>query len=646
MLKMMRKKNFTRDFVIIMVVAALAAYVLVGFGSAQVRAQGDTIATIGSAAIKQQDLTIQRERYRNILQQSTQEQINTITAGSLISEAVMLDGAEKTGIVVSDDELRQLVINSRTLDGGEYLDTEQYSGWIRRQYGMQVEAYEEYLRNNALKVDRFRNTFLNTAYVPMSDIEERFRENNQKAKLEMMVLANFDVQSEVDLTEDAALKEFFENNKDRFKTGDLRQIRFVEWQLSKLRDNMEITDAEVENHYNENRETRYKNQERVRASHVLIKAESRSDEEALAKAQEVKKELDGGLDFAEAAKKYSEDDANKERGGDLGVFPKARMVPEFANVAFSMESGTVSDPVKTQFGYHIIKKAEHLPEGYTELDKVKSSIVNELKNNKARSIAKEQAESFRSRIVDGAAFDAQAKEQSLEVKLSRFFDDDRNSDLGPELGRSFQVRRVAFEMAEKEELSEAIDVGQKVIVFQWIDEKEPQTLEFDTDANRIRTMAKNFSQEAYIENLYEEIKSLAAKEPGMSFKELAGERSFLKENHFRTTDWVTAQTLPWEIRSHEGFDFNDDLYSKANGEFLKVMNVKNLNRLVLARIVDKEEPDMSKLEEERVTIANNIRQEKGSNLLQSFVFQRTEQLDPNDEVQAKLFQAMAPNQGQ
>lgn len=640
MLKMMRRKNFTRDLVIVIVVVALAAYVLVGFGSAQVRAQGDTIAKLGSARIKQQDLTIQRERYRNLLQQGTPEQINTITAGALISEAVMLDGANKSGIQVSDEELRQLIINSRTLSDGQYLDSEQYRGWIRRQYGMQVESYEEYLRDNALKVDKFRTSFANAAYVPASEIEKRFTENNQKVKLEMMILATFDVQQEVDLTEEAALKAFYENNQERFKTGDLRQIRYVDWELGKLRDGMEISDAEVENHYNQNRETRYKNQERVKANHILVKAENRTEEEALALAQQVKKELDGGLDFAEAAKKYSEDDGNKDRGGDLGVFPRARMVPEFSEPAFAMAVGTISDPVKTQFGYHIIQKTEHLPEGYTELEAVKSSIVNELRNNKARTIAQEQAEAFRSRVMDGKDFAEQAKADKLEVKLSRFFDNDRNSDLGGELGRSFQVRRVAFEMTEKDQISESIDVGQKVIVFQWVDEKEPEILDYAIDGARIRTMAQSFSQEAYIENLFKEIIAKAEKDPEKSLKELAGTREFFKENHFRTTDWITAQTLPWEMRSVDDLDFNEDVYAKEKGRFLDIMTVSAQNRLVLARLIDKEAPDMSKLDEERMTIADNIRQEKGSNLLQSYVYHRRETLDPEDRTQALLFKAM------
>jgi len=645
-LKMMRKKNFTRDFVIIVVVAALAAYVLVGFGSAKVRAQGDTIAKLGKAKIKQQDITMQRDRYRNLLRQGTQEQIDTLTAGSLISEAVMLDGAEHAGILVSDDELRQLVINSRTLPDGRYLDSETYKNYIRRQYGMQVEAYEEYLRNNAIKVDKFRSSFANSAYVSEDEIVKRFKENNQKAKLEMLVLSNNDVQAEVDLSEESALKSFYDEHKDRFKTGPLRQIRYVSWELATLRAETEVTDAEIETYYNQQRETRYKNPERVRASHILIKVENRSEEEALAKITEIKTEIDGGMDFAEAAKKYSEDDSNKARGGDLGVFPAGRMVPEFSEVAFSMPVGAISEPVKTQFGYHLIHKKEQLPEGYTELESVKNSISNELKNNKARAAAKEKAEAFRSKVLGQVDYVKQAKEDNLEVKLSRFFDNDRNSDLGPELGRSFQVRRVTFEMEELNDISETLDVGQRVIVMQWVGEKDPIVLDYEKDGTRIRSMAQSFAQEAFIESLFEDLMEKAANEPEKSLKELAGERDYIKENHWRNTDWITAQTLPWELRSMEGFDFAEDLFAFDEGAFLTKQKVESPNRMVLARVKEKQEPDMSQLEEERSTIADNIRQEKGSTILQAYVHHRREELDPKDQVQARLFNAMNVNNQQ
>jgi foldase protein PrsA len=113
-----------------------------------------------------------------------------------------------------------------------------------------------------------------------------------------------------------------------------------------LRPSISITEEEMKEYFEENKET-FAVEEQVKASHILTETE-----EAVA---EVKEKLDAGEDFAELAKEYSIDEANKNYGGDLGIVKRGEMVPEFEEAAFSMEAGSISEPVKTQFGYHIIK---------------------------------------------------------------------------------------------------------------------------------------------------------------------------------------------------------------------------------------------------------------------------------------------------
>ncbi|KPL60420.1 foldase [Rossellomorea vietnamensis] len=113
-----------------------------------------------------------------------------------------------------------------------------------------------------------------------------------------------------------------------------------------LKDRIKITDDQVKEYFEANKDT-FAQKEQVEASHILV-----DDEKT---AQEVKKKLDEGGDFAELAKEYSTDTSNAESGGELGYFGKGEMVSEFDDKAFSMKEGEISDPVKTEFGYHIIK---------------------------------------------------------------------------------------------------------------------------------------------------------------------------------------------------------------------------------------------------------------------------------------------------
>ncbi|RIW33320.1 foldase [Bacillus salacetis] len=113
-----------------------------------------------------------------------------------------------------------------------------------------------------------------------------------------------------------------------------------------LKDRVTITEDQIKEYFNTNKDT-FAQKEQVEASHILVE-----DEET---AKEVKEKLDKGEDFAELAKEYSTDTSNAEAGGELGFFAKGEMVAEFEEKAFSMKKGEISEPVKTEFGYHIIK---------------------------------------------------------------------------------------------------------------------------------------------------------------------------------------------------------------------------------------------------------------------------------------------------
>lgn len=135
------------------------------------------------------------------------------------------------------------------------------------------------------------------------------------------------------------------------------------------------TDEEIKKYYDEHQA----DFERVSAQHILIPVvgdKALKDDEAKAKAQEIKKRLDNGQDFADLAKAESADPGSKDKGGDLGYFGKGQMVPEFEKVAFGLKVGEISDPVKTQYGYHIIKVNKH---DIAPLDEVKDGIADDLR---------------------------------------------------------------------------------------------------------------------------------------------------------------------------------------------------------------------------------------------------------------------------
>lgn len=140
-----------------------------------------------------------------------------------------------------------------------------------------------------------------------------------------------------------------------------------------LKAQITVTEDEIKNYFEENKDT-YSVKEQVKASHILVDTEE--------KAKEVKAKLLAGGDFAELAKKYSTDTTNKEEGGDLGFFSRGAMVEEFENAAFTLEIGKISDPVKTEHGYHIIKVVEKKAAQEATYEKSKEQVKQTLLEQK------------------------------------------------------------------------------------------------------------------------------------------------------------------------------------------------------------------------------------------------------------------------
>ena len=158
-------------------------------------------------------------------------------------------------------------------------------------------------------------------------------------------------------------EEGFQKELEILKENFLKQ-----YAINKVLQNIEISEAEINQYYDENKE-HFQVPESARASHILVDSEE--------EAKEIIEEMNNGLSFEEAAEKYS-NCPSKAQGGDLGEFTRGRMVPEFETAAFSMEEGEISQPIQTQFGYHIIKLAYKKDPSISPIEEVKNQIHQQL----------------------------------------------------------------------------------------------------------------------------------------------------------------------------------------------------------------------------------------------------------------------------
>jgi peptidyl-prolyl cis-trans isomerase D len=358
----------------------------------------------------------------------------------MIDEQVGLIEAEQNGIRVSDDELAQQIFSIPALqENGRFIGEQRYEQLLLSQNPpMTKQQFEESLRRSML-LDKLRAALTDWMAVSDSDVQREYNQRNEKVKLQVVALTEAKFRGGVTVT-DADIASRFEAHKAEYRMGEQRKIKYILLDREQARLKVSVPPSDVQRHYNDNIQ-QYQTPEQVKASHILLKTDGKDEATVRKQAEEVLKEVKAGGDFAALAKKYSEDEGSKANGGDLDYFGRGRMVPEFENVAFTLPPGQVSDLVKSQFGFHIIKVIDKRPGATTPLDQVRSQIQDQLALQLADQRISDQAAQYASRIKDIADLESVARELQIMVQESGYF---QRENPVPGLGAAPQVASTAF----------------------------------------------------------------------------------------------------------------------------------------------------------------------------------------------------------
>ena len=331
-----------------------------------------------------------------------------------------LTEAERLKIGASDEEVRQRILKIPAFqENGQFIGEQRYQQLLSMQRPpLTAGAFEDSIRR-AIIVDKLRSAVTEWLSVPEKEIDQEYRRRNDKVKLAVIALRGDSFRPDVTVG-DQDVATYFDAHKDDFKVPEKRKIKYLAIDAEQVKDKVAVTQPDLERAYNDNFE-QYSTPEQIRASHILLKTEGKDDAAVKTQAEDVLKQAKGGADFAELAKKYSEDDGSKVNGGDLDFFGKGRMVPEFDAAAFAMEPGQISDLVKTQFGYHIIKLTEKKGGTTKSLDEVKPQLTEQVKQQKAQQQVTALADRLTPQIKQPADFDTVAKANSLTAQETALF---------------------------------------------------------------------------------------------------------------------------------------------------------------------------------------------------------------------------------
>jgi peptidyl-prolyl cis-trans isomerase D len=273
----------------------------------------------------------------------------------------------------------------------------------------------------------------------------------------------------------------FEAHKTDYRVGEQRKVRYLLLDREQARQSVAVPPNDIQRYYNDNIQ-QYQRPERVRASHILLNTGGKDEAAVRKQAEELLAKIKAGADFAALAKQYSEDPGSKEKGGDLDFFPRGQMVPEFETAAFALAPGQVSDLVKTQYGFHIIKVVDKEPGSTETLEQVRPQIQQMLAAQIADRQITDRAQQLADRVKNPADLDKVAKELGLKVEESGFF---QRTEPIPGLGAAPQVAEAAFEMQDNA-VSEPLSSSRGPVFITVSGKKEAYTPTLDEVKDRVR----------------------------------------------------------------------------------------------------------------------------------------------------------------
>jgi peptidyl-prolyl cis-trans isomerase D len=297
----------------------------------------------------------------------------------MVSERAALYEANRLGITATDDEaLSSIVANyPQYFPNGSLASKDQFEAALAQQ-GITLQDVVDEARDQVI-LRKMQSAVLGSIVVTPKDIEDEYRKKNEKMKIQYIAFPPAKFRDQAKPT-DEEVRKYYDSNKASFAQPAKTAFQVVVLDQDKVAATINVTDEQLRAAYSSSLDN-FRMPERVHARHILLKTEGKSDAEKkalMAKAQDLLKQLKNGADFAELAKKYS-DDSSKDQGGDLGWFTHGQMVPEFDSVAFSLKPKELSGVVTSQFGYHIIQTLEKEPAKLKPFEEVKDELAKEVR---------------------------------------------------------------------------------------------------------------------------------------------------------------------------------------------------------------------------------------------------------------------------
>lgn len=549
MLQTMRD-NASSWIIKILLIAIAIVFVLWGVGNYGEKGQTEAAVVNGEPI----SMDAYRQTYNNLVEQQakryggkldakTLEMLNLEQQAmdSLIEKQLMLQEARRLNIRVSDkaiaDQIQQMEVFR---ENGKFSNSR-----YKRILAANRLAPDEFerMQRESLIIENLRRMIESGIKVSDDEARKWYNWNNQSVQLDYVF---FDMTRYNPEVEEDEIKAYFEEHKDKYKTDPEIQVAYIHFAPEQFMDKVKVEDAEIKSYYNSNPDEFFV-EKKVKARHILFKVDKEADPELVKsqhkKALEVLEKARSGQDFAELAKKYSEGPTS-EKGGDLGEFTKDQMVKPFSDAAFSLKPGEISEPVLTDFGWHLIKVEDVTEERTKPFEEVKEEIANKLKMKKAERMAFEEADDFRIQLYSDDKLETLGEKHGYTVSATEFFTkknppQELKSDRQRFASRAFQLEKGIISSVEK--------INNGYYLLQVIGENEAKPAALSDVKETVKTEVLGKKRRELAKKAADDFLS-SVKEEGSTMEEAAKEA----ELELKTTDFFNRNENIPEIGYEPG----------------------------------------------------------------------------------------------
>ncbi len=540
---------------------------------------------INVTQVTQQARLIGKQRFQGNVPPTLMPYLMQQAAQGMITAKAIVYEADRMGLAVSDDEVRDFLhqgqLGQLLFPNGNFVGQQAYEQFVQSQFNLGVQEFEQEVKAQIAQT-KLLAAIGGAITVSDKDVTAELQKEDTKIKFEYAVLTLDDIKKQINPT-DAELKAFYEQNKQMYANSipEKLEAKYILIDTRKLADSITITPSELQAYYNQHQDD-YRIPETVTVRHILIKtpapdANGKVDQKAVdaarAKADDIAKQLQAGGNFAELAKKYSEDPGSAKDGGLLPPLTRGRTVPEFEQAAFSTPVGQTTGVIRTSYGFHIIHVEAKQQARLKPLSEVQSEIEPVLKQQKAAAQAQSVANTIQA-LARTQGLDKAAAQKNLTVASTGLI---AQTDQVPGIGSAPDFMNALFG-AKKNDPPAIASTPAGYAIYQVTEIQPAQTPAFDQIKAKVEDQFKDQRAQAMLAQKTQELSdrahsehdlAKAAKEVGATVK-----TSDLVDKNSQVPDVGAMSGAASVAFGMKTGDISGPVQGGSNGIVIKVLEVQ------------------------------------------------------------------------